>query len=79
MQNDLIPAREAAKSIGMNTQSVGKSLRRLGIEPIQMKSKSHRGQMVNFITQDDYTKLKNSYSARTIDNEKRELKNRFFI
>ena len=65
MKQDLISVIEIARLHGKHKQSVFKTLRRLGIEQIKAIGEDSRGQLTNFITLEDYERVRPELEGRT--------------
>jgi hypothetical protein len=57
MREDLISVIEVARRHGKHKQSIFKLLKRFGIEQIKAMGDASRGQLVSYITQEDYALL----------------------
>ena len=58
MGDDLIAVRDVAAEHGKRKQTVFKVLKRLGIETTKQRASSGKNQLVAYITQDDYRRLR---------------------
>jgi hypothetical protein len=54
---DLISVIDIANHYGKHKQSIFKVLKRLGIEPRKLRSTHKRGQLISYITNDEYRRL----------------------
>ncbi|MGB8699306.1 MAG: hypothetical protein WCD18_07820 [Thermosynechococcaceae cyanobacterium] len=63
MSQDLISVIDAARQIGKRKQGVFKILKRLGIETQKLRGSDARGQLVSYITQEEFQLLLGSISS----------------
>lgn len=57
MNDELISVIDVAKQLGKHKQRIFKILGRLGIETIKEKSVNSRGQMIAYVTSDDFDRI----------------------
>jgi hypothetical protein len=78
MSEELISVIDAAKQIGKVRQSVFKVLKRLGIETHKLRGPDARGQLISYISMDDFRLVSeemksssefNSYNADSVNTE----------
>lgn len=69
VSDERISVSDAADELGMLKQTAFRVLRRLGITPTKEKSEQHRGQAISFITQEDFERLADNYTASSNSDE----------